>query len=136
MSTVDGNYSSNSKVGELPILVGILAVILGIFGIFLAVVGILILLTAFGILSIPAAAAYTAIGGPAVIAGLVTFIIGAIIVGVATGLWDLETWALYVTGIALAVIIGWLVYTGSFGISLVISVVLIIYLMAVSRHFY
>jgi hypothetical protein len=136
MSTANANYGSNSKVGELPILVGILAVLLGLFGVFLVVVGLLILLTGLGILAIPAVAAYSAIGGPAIIAGLITLIFGAVIVAVASGLWDLETWALYLTGIVLAGIIGWLVYTGSFGISLLISVVLIIYLIAVSPHFY
>ncbi|MGC2290182.1 MAG: hypothetical protein WA688_10070 [Thermoplasmata archaeon] len=136
MSTANANYSPSSKVGELPILVGILAILIGLFGVFLVIVGVLILLTGLGIFALPAAAAYSAIGGPVIIAGLVTLIFGAIIVAVATGLWDLETWALYLSGIVLVGVIGWLVYTGSFGISLLISVVLLIYLIAVSPHFY
>jgi hypothetical protein len=136
MSTSNVTYGQNSKVGELPILVGILAVLIGLFGVFLIVVGLLILLTGLGILSIPAVATYSAIGGPLVIAGLVTLIFGVIIFAVATGLWDLETWALYLTGIVLAGVIGWLVYTGSFGLSLVIAVVLLVYLVVVSPRFY
>lgn len=129
-------YRRESPVGRLPIFVGILAVLIGLFGIFLMVIGVLILATSLGILAFPAAAAFSPIGGSALFAGAITLIFGAVLLAVATGLWDLETWALWLTGIVIAGYIGLLVLTASFGLSLVIAVVLLVYLIAVRNHFY
>ena len=129
-------YRRNSPAGELPILVGILAILIGLFGLFLAVIGILLIASAFGVLVVPAAAAYAPLAGDALIAGLVSLVIGAVLVAVATGLWDLETWALYLTGAVVVIYVALLVLGGAFGWSLVLAVGLLIYLVAVRNHFY
>jgi hypothetical protein len=120
-------YQQDSRVGELPILVGIMAILIG---------GAVLILAALGIFVAPAFVAFSWVGGSVLVAGAITLIFGAVLVAVATGLWDLETWALYLTGIVLVGIIALLVLAGSFGIGLVLAVVLLVYLIAVSPHFY
>jgi hypothetical protein len=129
-------YRRSSPVGELPILVGILAILIGLFGLFLVVIGVLLIASAFGFLVVPAAAGYAPLAGSALFAGLIALIFGAVLVTVATGLWDLETWALYLTGIVVAIYVGLLVLGGAFGWSLVLAAGLLIYLVAVRNHFY
>jgi uncharacterized membrane protein len=68
------------------------------------------------------------------IAGLIVLIIGAIILAVATGLWDQELWAL-----ALAIIVllfyGAVEFVSQAWLGLIIVAALLIYLVAVSNHF-
>jgi len=52
------------------------------------------------------------------------------------GLWALETWALWLTGIVTAGVIVVLLWSASFGVALAVAVVLLIYLIAVRKHFY
>jgi hypothetical protein len=129
-------YRRSSPAGELPILVGILAILLGLFALFLIIIGVLLLAAGLGVLVVPAAAAYAPLAGDALLAGLITLIFGAVLMAVATGLWDLETWALYLTGIVVTVYAVLLVLGGSFGWSLVFAVGLLVYLVAVRNHFY
>lgn len=129
-------YRQRTHAGELPIIVGILAILIGLFGIFLAIVGVLVIFAGIGALAYPGFLAIQGIGGASVVAGAFTLIFGAILVFVATGLWDLEVWALWLTGIVTAGVIGVLVWSASFGLALVIAVALLIYLIAVRKHFY
>jgi hypothetical protein len=116
--------------------VGILAILIGLVGLFFLLIGILLTVAALGLFIVPAAAAYGIYSGSALAAGLVTLVFGAVLVFVATGLWDLELWALALTAIVVALIVVLLVIAGSFGWSLLISVGLLIYLVAVRGHFY
>ncbi|HLY77477.1 MAG TPA: hypothetical protein VKT21_06290 [Thermoplasmata archaeon] len=136
MSTATATYGPRSKVGELPILVGILAVLIGLFGLFLLVIGLLLLADGFGFLAFPAALAFSPVSGSAILAGAATLIFGVAFVAVASGLWNLDTWALWFTGIVLAGIIGILVLSHAFGIPVLIVAVLLVYLIAVRKHFY
>ena len=129
-------YRRSSPAGELPILVGILAILIGIFGLFLVIVGALLLASGLGFFVVPAAAAYAPLAGDALLAGLIALVFGAVLLAVATGLWDLETWALYLTGIVVTIYLVLLVLGGSFGWSLVLAAGLLIYLVAVRNHFY
>lgn len=129
-------YQRNSHAGELPILVGILAILVALFGIFLIVVGVLLLFTGLGLLAVPAAAALSPVGGSAVSGGALTLIFGAVLAGVANGLWNLEKWALWITAIVVIVVAGWLVLNASFGVALIIAIAFLIYLVAVRKHFY
>ncbi len=126
----------NTSAGELPILVGILAILVGLYGLFLAVVGILAIFSSLGALAYPGLVPFSAYGGTTIAAGMLTLIFGAILLFVAIGLWDLETWALWLTGIVTAGVIVVLLWSASFGVALAIAVVLLIYLIAVRRHFY
>ena len=129
-------FRPDSRVGELPILVGIMAILIGLFGLFWIAVGAVLLLGWLGILVAPAAVMFGWAGGSLLISGVITLIFGAILMTVATGLWDLETWALYVTGFVLGGIIGLLVLAGSYGLELLLAAVLLVYLALVSPHFY
>jgi hypothetical protein len=129
-------FRRGSPAGELPILVGILAILIGLFALFLIVVGALLLASWLGVLVVPAATAYAPLAGDLLLAGLVTLVFGAILMAVATGLWDLETWALYLTGTVVALYVALLVIAGAFGWTLLIAGGLLIYLVAVRNHFY
>jgi lysylphosphatidylglycerol synthetase-like protein (DUF2156 family) len=129
------NYP-NTSAGKLPILVGLLAILVGLFGAFLAVVGILVIFNSLGALSYPGLVPFNAFGGTTLVAGMFTLIFGAILLIVAMGLWDLETWALWLTGIVTAGVIVVLLWSASFGVALAVAVVLLIYLIAVRKHFY
>jgi lysylphosphatidylglycerol synthetase-like protein (DUF2156 family) len=133
--TQGGNQQSTSA-GKLPILVGILAILVGLFGLFLAVVGILAIFNSLGALEYPGLVPFSAYGGTTIAAGMLTLIFGAILLFVAMGLWALETWALWLTGIVTAGVIVVLLWSASFGVALAIAVVLLIYLIAVRKHFY
>jgi len=129
-------YRRNSPVGQLPILVGILAILIALFGVFFLVIGLLLLATGIGLLVVPAASAFAPVAGGWLFAGLVSLVFGAVLTAVATGLWDLETWALWLTGAVVSVVIVALVVSGSFGWSLLIAAALLVYLVAVRNHFY
>jgi hypothetical protein len=129
-------YRRNTDAGELPILVGILAVLIGLFGIFLVLIGLLLAATGLGVVSVPEAAAYAPLSGDALVVGLITLIFGAVLVTVATGLWDLETWALYLTGAVVAGLIVLMVLASDIGWGLLFAAGLLIYLVAVRSHFY
>jgi hypothetical protein len=130
------SYRQESPAGELPILVGLLAIIIALFGLFFLVVGAVVLAAAFGYLVFPAAMAFSPFAGSLLFTGAVTLVFGAVLVSVATGLWDLELWALLLTGITIGVVIALLVLSASFGWGLLVAVALLIYLAAVSNHFY
>jgi hypothetical protein len=135
-TTTTYSYRRNSPAGELPILVGILAILIGLFGLFLVIIGALLLASGLGVFVFPAAAAYAPLAGDALVAGLITLIFGAVLLAVASGLWDLETWALYLTGTVVVLYIVFLVWGGAFGWPLLLSGGLLIYLVAVRNHFY
>jgi hypothetical protein len=138
-TTTTGNayvFRRSSVEGELPILVGIFAILIGLLGLFFVVVGVLLIGTSLGILATPGVGAYGVISGDVLIAGLVTLIFGAVLVTVATGLWDLETWALVVAGAVVTVLVVLLVVAGDFGWTLLFAAGLLLYLFAVRGHFY
>jgi hypothetical protein len=85
---------------------------------------------AFGV-SIPQIASYGA-----VVAGIIVLVIGLIILGVALGLWHQRLWALV---LAIIVFGGYFVLDtvgGSlFSLGWFISLILVVYLIAVHRHF-
>jgi hypothetical protein len=139
MSTSTTNaygYGRSTKEGELPILVGLLAILIGLFGFFFLIVGVLLIAASVGVLGLPAAGAYAIVNGGALFAGVVTLIFGAVLITVATGLWDLELWALILTGAVVAVMVALLVVASDFGWSLLIAVGLLVYLVLVRGHFY
>jgi hypothetical protein len=124
---------SSSNVGGLPLGVAILAILIGIFGFFVLLVGVLALVFGTG-LALTGMGTVTAFGFGGAIAGLIVFIIGLVILGVAVGLWNQELWAL-----ALAVIVlllyGVIEFLAMSWVALLIVVFLLVYLFAVSRHF-
>jgi hypothetical protein len=118
-----------------PVGVAILAVLIGIFGFILFIAGLLvtvgITVSALAGIAVPGH-----LGGSLFTAGLIVLIIGLIILGTAVGLWHLRVWALV---LALLVLVIQLVSYGLAGafvnLGFAITLVLFIYLLAVSRHF-
>jgi hypothetical protein len=131
-TTTNVSGTGYTSVGGLPLGVAILAILIGIFGFFVLVAGVLLLV--FGTSIALGSGSITVFGTGGAIAGLILLIVGAIILAVATGLWDQELWAL-----ALAIIVllfyGVVEFVSQSWISLLIVVALLVYLVAVSGHF-
>jgi hypothetical protein len=116
---------------SLPLGVALLAVLMGIFGLVIVVVGILVLL-AFGL---GAASGLAAFGGT-FLGGLLLTILGIIILAVAKGLWDQELWALVISIIVVGfILLGVLIRGAVVSLEGLILVLLLVYLVAVNRHF-
>jgi hypothetical protein len=118
-----------------PLGVAILAVLIGIYGFLLILLGGLILAAsgaqhAFGV-SLP----YN-FGTSATLAGVITLVIGLIILGLAIGLWHLRMWALVLTLLFLAFEMVTYGLAGAFvSLGFILALILFVYLLAVSRHF-
>jgi hypothetical protein len=131
-STSYASGSSYVGVGPLPLGVAILAILIGIFGFFIFLVGLLALV--FGTVLVAGAGATTVFGVGGALAGFIVLIIGLVILGVAVGLWDQELWALALAIIVL-LIFGAVEFLSASWLGLLIVVGLLVYLVAVSRHF-
>jgi hypothetical protein len=116
----------------LPIGVAILAVLIGIVAFLFIIAGILL-----AALSIHIGIGFPAFGvHGALVVGAILLIIGLIVLGVALGLWHQRLWAL-----VLAIIVFGLYFISDalagayFSLGAIISLILVIYLIAVHRHF-
>jgi hypothetical protein len=127
---------------RLPLGVAVLAVLTGIFGAFVLIAGLVILLVALFAL---AGYGWTAMFGAGTVVGLITLIIGAVILAVASGLWDQELWALVIAIIVTGLLVVWFIvrplwYGGGVDSILtlpaIISGVLFVYLLAVQDAFW
>lgn len=127
-----GTYEPTPQEPGLPIGVAILAVLIGIVGFLLIIGG--ILLAAVGISLGLSFAAFSSYG--TLVVGAILLIIGLIILGVALGLWHRRLWAL-----VLAIIVFGLYFISDalvgayFSLGAIIALILVIYLIAVHRHF-
>lgn len=127
-----GTYEPTPQEPGLPIGVAILAVLIGIVGGLFILAG--VLLAALGIILPLTFSAFSSYGS--LIVGVILLIIGLIILGVALGLWHQRLWAL-----VLAIIVFGLYFISDalagayFSLGAIISLVLVIYLIAVHRHF-
>jgi hypothetical protein len=132
---------SGYALPRLPLGVAVLSVLMGLFGAFVLIVGLVIVLAAVAVLS---GAAWAATFGSGIVVGLITFVIGAVILGIASGLWDQELWAFVLALIATGVGVVWFIalpLLGGGGLAAVldwpavISGVLFVYLLAVQNAF-
>jgi uncharacterized membrane protein len=113
-----------------PLGVAILAVLIGIFAVIVIVGGLLVLLaSSFAFVPFPL------FGTVGVVAGILLFIFGLILLGVAVGLWHQRLWALVLTIIVLILLIIGNVLSRTFTLGFFIEIILLIYLLAVHRHF-
>jgi len=131
--TTAAPYPSYTPPKSRPILVSILAVLIGIYGFLVFLLGLLLLvgstvLTGFG--------GSTFFGLSGVIGGVVVLIVGLIILGLAVGLWHLRLWALVLTLLFLVFeLISYGLAHNFVSFGFIVSLLLFIYLLAVSRHF-
>jgi hypothetical protein len=131
-TTTTVNSGGYAYIGRLPLGVALLAILIGVFGFFVLVVGAVLLV--FGTSLAIGSGTVTVFGTGGTIAGIILLLIGAVILAVASGLWDQELWAL-----ALAIIVllfyGVVEFVAQAWFALLIVAVLLVYLVAVSNHF-
>ena len=131
MSTPPSTPAPRSR----PLGVAILAVLIGLYGFLVFLVGALILAASgaqhfFGV-GLP-----SDFGANVTVAGIVTLVIGLIILGLAVGLWHLRMWALVLTLLFLLLEMVFYGLAGAFiSFGFIVSLLLFLYLLAVSRHF-
>lgn len=122
----------STGVNRLPLGVAILAVLIGIFAVFLLIVA--VLLFVFTGYSVPHAAAYF---GVSLLGELLLFIFGLVLLFVATGLWNRELWALALSIIVLGLLLlGDLINGTLLTLGGLVTLLLIVYLVAVHNHFH
>jgi hypothetical protein len=122
-----------ASIGGLPLGVAILAVLVGIFGFFILILGLLLMFAAAGV-ALGGLGVTSVFGMTGAIAGLIVLVVGIVILGVAVGLWNQELWAL-VLAILVLIFFGVVDFIASSWLGLVIVVLLLVYLVAVARHF-
>ncbi len=135
-----GGYATPTP--SLPLGVAILAVLAGLFGAFVLIAGLIVTVVALFAI---AGVGWTAGFGTGMIAGLVALIIGAIILGIAFGLWDQELWAFVLALLVTMAASAWFIvrplWDGGGFASIetwpaLISGGLFVYLVAVRNHFW
>ncbi len=126
---------------SLPLGVAVLAVLVGIFGLFVLLGGFLVVGAA---LFHAATSGYTAAFGSGILSGLITLILGAVILAVAFGLWRQELWAFVLALIAVGAAVIWFVGLPLYGgqglaavanVPAIVSVLVFVYLLAVHSDF-
>ncbi|MGA8663857.1 MAG: hypothetical protein WB809_02140 [Thermoplasmata archaeon] len=118
---------------SLPVGVAIIAILIGILGFFTLLFGILVLvgIGASAYFGVPV---FLGVGGLTL--ALIVIILGIVELAVAYGLWDLNMWALVLAILVLIVEMAIYGLAGAFlSLGFLLSLVLFIYLLAVSRHF-
>ena len=131
-----GQTSGGAEPGR-PLGVAILALLMGIYGFIVFIVGLLLVLGVTAVRISGETPSFGALGISTVFGAILVAIIGLIILGVAVGLWRLHQWALVVAIIVLIVNMIFYGIHGAFiSFGFIVSLILFIYLLAVSRHFF
>jgi len=125
-------YPQTPPVPSRPLGVAILAVLIGIFGFLFILAG--ALLAAFG-LFIGLSFSFPGVSVGGLVLGIVLLIIGLIILGLALGLWHQRLWALVLTIIVVGFYFVSNVISGIYSLGTILALILVIYLIAVHRHF-
>lgn len=119
-----------------PLGVAILAVLIGIYGFLLFLLGLFVAVGSTIFPYLGAANPFHALGVGGVLAGVIVLIFGLIILGLAVGLWHLRMWALVLTVLFLIVVVILDALAGAYiTLGFILAVILLIYLLAVNRHF-
>jgi hypothetical protein len=116
-----------------PLGVAILAVLIGLFGVLWILLGALVIAAVS--LSTLSGALPHLFGLSGLALGGVILLIGLIVLGVAVGLWHQRMWALVLAIIVLLFEIVTDALAGAYDLGFFVSIVLLIYLVAVHRHF-
>jgi hypothetical protein len=116
---------------RLPLGVAILAVLIGLVGAFFAIVGVLVLL------KVAVDSAVVAGGlGTDLIGGILLLVFGIVLLVIATGLWDLNLFALVVCILLVGLLfLSTLLRGAVFSFWGIVELVLLVYLIAVSGEF-
>lgn len=119
---------------RLPLGVAIVSVIVAALAVVMVLAGVLFFLGAFVPSVVPTSLEiFSAID---LYGAGILIVLGAALLGVATSLWDQETWALWTTIVLVFATAAYLFFTGSITVLFLIFVVLFLYLISVRRYFY
>lgn len=119
-----------------PLGVAILAVLIGLYGFIVFLLGLFIAIgsTVFGAFN--SSSPFHEFGLTGLLAGVITLVIGLIILGLAVGLWHLRMWALVLTILFLILEVVLYGIAGAFlTFGFIVAILLLVYLIAVNRHF-
>lgn len=131
--TTSGTYSSYPSTPSRPILVSILAVLIGLYGFLVFLLGLLFLVGSSLFGSFGGVTFFQTSG---FLAGVIIVVIGLVILGIAVGLWHQRLWALVIA--LLFLLLEMIVYGIAHAFltwQFIVSLLLFVYLLAVSRHF-
>lgn len=122
---------------SLPLGVAVLSVLIGLYAIVLVVLGALVLAgVAVGVLGQYFGSVTSFAGLTGAVLGGILLVVGLIILGIAVALWRLRMWALVLAILVLFFEIVVYAIAGQFyTVGFVLSVVILLYLIAVHRHF-
>ncbi|HTZ61091.1 MAG TPA: hypothetical protein VMC82_00350 [Thermoplasmata archaeon] len=121
-------------IPQRPLGVAVLAVLIALFALVLLLAGVFFLLASYFGPFVPSSLEVIPsldVWGAAIVA-----ILGAALLGVATALWNQETWALWTTIVLVFATTTYLFFTESITVLLLIFIVLFVYLISVRRYFY
>lgn len=127
-------WEPRSVQPTLPIGVAVLSVLIALGGLVVLVSGLLFLLNAYLGTAIPTQ--LLIVHQVDVIGAAVLVLLGAVLLGVATALWNQEAWALYTTVVVLFLALGYLFFTSTITVLFLLFLVLFVYLLAVRHHFF
>ncbi|MCI4327617.1 MAG: hypothetical protein L3K16_08325 [Thermoplasmata archaeon] len=119
---------------SLPIGVAVFSVLIALLGLVVLASGILFLLNAYLGTAIPTQ--LLIVHQVDIVGAAVLVLLGAVLMGVATALWNQEAWALYTTVVALFLGLGYLFFTSTITVIFLVFLVLFVYLLAVRHHFF
>lgn len=119
---------------SLPIGVAVLSVLIALGGLVVLISGLLFLLNEYLGTAIPTQ--LLIVHQVDVLGAAVLVLLGAVLLGVATALWNQEAWALYTTVIVLFLALGYLFFTASITVVFLLFLLLFVYLLAVRHHFF
>ena len=128
------HWEPTPVVPRRPLGVAVIAVLIAMFGIVLVLAGVLFLLSSYLGTFVPSS--LELIPSLDLFGALIVAILGAALLGIATSLWDQETWALWTTIVLVFATTTYLFFTGSITVLLLIFIVLFVYLISVRRYFY
>jgi hypothetical protein len=117
-----------------PVGIAVLAVLIAISGVIVLISGAFLLLNSVAGTIVPADLLIVHAGDS--LGDGILLILGAVMLAVASALWNQERWSLWTTIIAVFAGFTYLFFTASITILFVILVVLFVYLLSVRRYFF
>lgn len=117
-----------------PLGVAVIAVLISFVAIVLVVAGLLFLLSSYIGTYVPSS--LDLIPSIDLLGAVILVVLGAALLGIATSLWNQETWALWTTVVLVFATTTYLFFTGSITVLFLIFVVVFVYLISVRRYFY
>jgi hypothetical protein len=122
--------SSSGWRRSLPLGVAVIAVIIALFGVIYVLFGLLAILLHLAL------GGFVPHFGGGIVADLVIFIVGIVLLVIARGLWETELWALVLCILVVGALwLGDLIEGAWLSLGAIVLFLVLLYLVAVHRHF-